>query len=156
MQDSARDNPGVIAFPPLIFALCLVVGTAVHVAFPIRVLPLATSRIAGTILICVAGGTAFWARQVMTKDGTNIRPDKPALAIVASGPFRLTRNPMYVSLCLLQVGIALLIDGLMPLLLVIPLVLMLHFGVILREERYLEAKFGGRYVTYRSRVRRWL
>jgi protein-S-isoprenylcysteine O-methyltransferase Ste14 len=156
MQDSDRDNPGVIAFPPMIFALCLVLGIALHFVFPIRVLAVVPSRIAGTILICVAGCTVTWAQRVMKKAGTNIRPDKPALAIVASGPFRLTRNPMYVSLCLLQVGIALLIDGLMPLLLVIPLVLMLHFGVIRREERYLEAKFGEPYVTYRSQVRRWL
>jgi protein-S-isoprenylcysteine O-methyltransferase Ste14 len=145
-----------MAFPPLIFALCLILGIALHAVFPIHVLSLLPSRIIGTILICLAGCLAPWAQRVMKKAGTNIRPDKPALAIVVSGPFRLTRNPMYLSLCLLQLGIALLIDGLMPLLLVIPLVLMLHFGVILREERYLTAKFGEPYVTYRSQVRRWL
>ena len=156
MQVSARDNPGVIVFPPLIFALCSILGVVFHAVFPIRVLAPVPARIAGVTLMCMAGCMATWAQRVMKKAGTNIRPDKPALAIVGSGPFRLTRNPMYVSLCLLQLGIALLIDGLMPLLLVIPLVLILHFGVILREERYLEAKFGEPYLTYRSQVRRWL
>lgn len=92
----------------------------------------------------------------MVKAGTNIRPDKPALAIVTAGPFRLTRNPMYLSLCLLQLGLGLLINGLIPLLLVIPLALTLHFGVILREERYLTAKFGETYTHFQSHVRRWI
>lgn len=88
--------------------------------------------------------------------GTNVRPDRPTTAVVSTGPYRISRNPMYVSLCALQVGIALLIDGLMPLLFLIPLALTLHFGVIRREERYLEAKFGPDYIAFKSRVRRWL
>jgi protein-S-isoprenylcysteine O-methyltransferase Ste14 len=156
MQASARDNPGVVAFPPLIFVMCAILGIALNTAFPIRVLAPASSRISGATLMCMAGCIAAWAQRVMKKAGTNIRPDKPVLTIVSAGPFRLSRNPMYVSLCLLQLGLALLIDGLMSLLLVIPLALILHFGVILREERYLEAKFGEPYATYRNRVRRWL
>jgi protein-S-isoprenylcysteine O-methyltransferase Ste14 len=156
MEASARDNPGVMAFPPLIFVMCAVLGIALNSAFPIRVLAPVPSRIAGATLMCMAGCIASWAQRVMKKAGTNIRPDKPALTIVSAGPFRLSRNPMYVSLCLLQLGFALLINGLMPLLLVIPLALMLHFGAVLREERYLAAKFGEPYATYRNRVRRWL
>jgi protein-S-isoprenylcysteine O-methyltransferase Ste14 len=63
---------------------------------------------------------------------------------------------MYVSLCVLQVGIALLINGVMPLLFVLPLILVLHFGVIKREERYLASKFGDVYLSFKARTRRWI
>ena len=92
----------------------------------------------------------------MNAAGTNIRPDRPALTIVRSGPYRSTRNPMYLSLCLLQLALGFVLDGWIPLLFAIPLLLILHFGVILREESYLEAKFGEQYLALKREVRRWI
>lgn len=123
---------------------------------PVRLLPPLPSRIAGGVIVCLAAGLALWAEKVMKAAGTTPRPDRPTTAIVFAGPYRFTRNPMYLSLCALQLGIALLIDGLMPLLFLVPLTLVLHFGVIRREERYLAAKFGEPYLSFRRRVRRWL
>ena len=74
--------------------------------------------------------------------GTNVNPSQPALTIVRKGPYRFTRNPMYLALCLLQVALGFFLNDWISLLFVIPLALVLHYGVILREERYLEAKFG--------------
>jgi protein-S-isoprenylcysteine O-methyltransferase Ste14 len=88
--------------------------------------------------------------------GTNVRPDKPALAIVSGGPYRFSRNPMYLALCLMQIGVGFVIDGWIPVLFTIPLALMLHFGVVLREEAYLELKFGETYLQFKRRVRRWI
>lgn len=156
MSAPSRDNAGVIIFPPLLFAICVALGGALHFVWPVRVLAPLPARITGAVLIGVAGGFALWAVRTMKCAGTNVRPDEPTLAIVSSGPYRLSRNPMYVSLCLVHVGIALVIDGLAPLLFVVPLALTLHFGVIKREERYLAAKFGGPYLAYQHRVRRWL
>jgi protein-S-isoprenylcysteine O-methyltransferase Ste14 len=110
----------------------------------------------GIALACGAGFLVLWAAFVMKAAGTNIRAHRPALKIVTSGPYRFTRNPMYLSLCLLQLGLGFIFDGWIPLLLTIPLALILQYGVIVREERYLESKFGGQYSTLKKTVRRWI
>jgi len=92
----------------------------------------------------------------MKRAGTNIRPDQPTLAVVSDGPFRFTRNPLYLALTGLYVGITLLADALWPLLLLVPVLVVLQWGVVAREERYLEAKFGEPYRAYKARVRRWV
>ncbi len=92
----------------------------------------------------------------MERAGTNIKPSLPTTAIVAAGPYRYTRNPMYLSLCLLYLALSLLINGALPVLFIVPLALTLHFGVIKREERYLAAKFGETYLAYQRSVRRWV
>jgi protein-S-isoprenylcysteine O-methyltransferase Ste14 len=110
----------------------------------------------GVVLAIVSASLAIWAARVMKAAGTNVRPDRPALTIVRSGPYRFTRNPMYLSLCLLQLALGFVLDGWIPLLFTIPLMLILHFGVILREESYLEAKFGEQYLALKREVRRWI
>ena len=85
-----------------------------------------------------------------------MHPSKPALALVDAGPFRFSRNPLYVGLTLMYAGLALLIPALWPLLLLIPVLAVLSWGVVRREERYLERKFGEGYRSYKARTRRWL
>ena len=155
MNNESNDQPDVIAFPPLIFASNAVLAAAAHWMFPLRPFAAFPSRIAGAGLALLAGGLALWAGRTMGKVGTNVRPDWPTLAIAAVGPYAFTRNPMYVSLCALQLGIGLLLHGVLPVLFVVPLALVLHFGVVKREERYLAAKFGENYLAYQRRVRRW-
>ena len=92
----------------------------------------------------------------MRAAGTNIDPAKPALAIVRGGPYRFTRNPMYLALCLLQIALGFFLNDWITLLFVIPLFFVLHYGVVLREERYLTAKFGEPYLQLKREVRRWL
>ena len=110
----------------------------------------------GVALAVVSASLAVWAVRVMKAAGTNVRPDRPALTIVRSGPYQWTRNPMYLSLCLLQLALGFVLDGWIPVLSAIPLMLILHFGVVLREERYLEAKFGEQYLAFKRGVRRWM
>jgi len=81
---------------------------------------------------------------------------KPTTALVTEGPFRYSRNPIYVALTLLYVGVALLINALWILLLVVPALMALRYGVIAREEAYLTQKFGDAYHQYTTQVRRWL
>ena len=150
------DHPGVIAFPPLIFAACATVGILLHFVFTIRVMKHSASVSVGVFLSVVSAALAIWAARVMKTAGTNVRPDRPTLTIVRSGPYRFTRNPMYLSLSLLQLALGFGLDGWIPLLFALPLILILHFGVILREERYLAAKFGEPYLAYKREVRRWL
>jgi len=88
--------------------------------------------------------------------GTAVEPWKPTTAIVTTGPYRITRNPAYLGMALLYIGIALLADSLWALAPLPVVLVLIDRGVIAREERYLERKFGAEYVDYRSRVRRWV
>ena len=156
MSAESKDHPGVIAFPPLILAVHVTAGGVAYWLWPIPLLPSIAARTIGVILAVAAGAQAFWAARKMKRAGTNVRPSLPTTAIVATGPYRYSRNPMYLSLCLLYLGLSLLINGVLPVLFLVPLALTLHFGVIRREERSLPAKFGETYLAYQCRVRRWI
>ena len=88
--------------------------------------------------------------------GANVNPSLPATTLVISGPFQFSRNPMYVARTVLYLGLGVLMNALCVVAVLVPLLLVMQYGVIRREERYLEAKFGDAYRQYRSAVRRWL
>jgi protein-S-isoprenylcysteine O-methyltransferase Ste14 len=111
---------------------------------------------AGGVVLASGLVLAIWGRRVMERAGTNVNPTLPATALVATGPFRFSRNPLYVALTLIYVGLALLANALWVLVLIVPVLLVMHYGVVRREERYLEAKFGDAYRAYRASVRRYL
>jgi protein-S-isoprenylcysteine O-methyltransferase Ste14 len=92
----------------------------------------------------------------MQRANTNIDPYKPVTTVVTEGPFRYTRNPIYLALALLSAGIAFIANTFWVLLLLPFALLLINFGVIEREERYLENKFGKQYLDYKARVRRWV
>jgi len=92
----------------------------------------------------------------MAKAKTSFDANKPTSALITSGVFRLCRNPTYLSLVLLQAGLAFAFHSLWLLLLVVPALAVTHWGVVLREEQYLKRKFGAEYEQYARRVRRWL
>jgi protein-S-isoprenylcysteine O-methyltransferase Ste14 len=151
------DHPGVIAFPPFIWLGNAVISVLVH--FFLIQLPIMSYRaclVYGIVLVILAPTLALSALAAMRTAGTNVNPAKPALTIVRGGPFRFTRNPMYLALCLLQVALGFFLNDWITLLFVVPIALILHYGVILREERYLTAKFGEPYLELKREVRRWL
>ena len=154
--NDAADNAGVIAFPPFILAATLLLGWLLNWLWPIDILPGSSLAWPGTLLIVVSIAIGLTAVRAMFKMNTSLDVRKAATSIVSSGPFALTRNPMYLSMVLLCVGIALFFNWFWLLLLVIPLEVILQKGVIEREERYLERKFGDEYKRYRTKVRRWL
>jgi protein-S-isoprenylcysteine O-methyltransferase Ste14 len=90
------------------------------------------------------------------RSDTSPKPHKPTTAIVASGPYAVTRNPIYLAFTMIQVGIALWAGSGWMLAFLVPVLVLTHYGVIVREERYLERKFGDEYLNYRGRVRRWM
>ncbi len=157
MRPTDKDHPGVIAFPPLIWLACAVIsGVAQHFFFPSPMMKEEVSLPLGIALASLAGSLLIWAGSVLKMAGTNVNPSQPALTIVRSGPYRFTRNPMYLSLCLLQLSLGFFLNDWIGLLFVVPLALVLHYGVILREEKYLEAKFGDSYLALKRNVRRWI
>lgn len=150
-------GPDVAVFPPVLFALTLLAAIGLQWTAP---LPIWNARwprwVLGGLVFVAGASIARWGERTMHRAGTEVRPDRPATAIVDGGPFRYTRNPLYVSVALMFAGIGLLANSGWFLLLLIPMGLVLHFGVVRREERYLEAKFGETYRAYRGRVRRYL
>ena len=97
-----------------------------------------------------------WADRTMSSLGEHPNPYKPTKAMISTGPYGFSRNPMYLCLTLLLVGIAFLVNTVWPVALLPALLIFIHYGVIRREESYLERLFGDEYRRYRARVRRWL
>jgi protein-S-isoprenylcysteine O-methyltransferase Ste14 len=156
MSGRPTDTPGVLILPPWLFLICAASGTIAHLACPYR-FALAPWALAAAIgLWLAATGFTLWGVRAMKAGGTNVRPDQPALSIVSNGPFALTRNPLYLGMIGLFTGVGIAIGSPAFLTALLPLVVVLHFGVVLREERYLEAKFGDSYRAYKARVRRWI
>ena len=151
-----RDVPGVVAPPPLILLGFLLAGSALDWIRPLPLLPAAAQYAIGGVLIAVASAVAFSAIACFLRAGTNVPTRRPATALVIVGPYRFSRNPIYVGMILLLLGIGIMVDSLWILALAVPLALVLRYGVIAREERYLEGKFGDAYRAYRARVRRWI
>ncbi|HEY8132622.1 MAG TPA: isoprenylcysteine carboxylmethyltransferase family protein [Thermoanaerobaculia bacterium] len=147
----SNDRPGVIAPPPLIFVAAFAIGYLFRNLMPRVGSPVAGAAVAAVGVIIL--GLAF---NRMLRAGTSIDPSKPTTALVTSGIYRFSRNPIYVATTLLYVAAALSFRVL-PALILLPVALVvLHFGVIKREERYLESKFGEEYRNYRAKVRRWI
>jgi protein-S-isoprenylcysteine O-methyltransferase Ste14 len=96
-----------------------------------------------------------WAIVTITRAGSNVPTNLPT-TIVGSGPYRFTRNPIYLGMFLGLIGLAIAFDNLWMLMMLVPFALVIRYGVVAREEAYLERKFGDVYRGYRSRVRRWL
>ncbi len=156
MSDAQPDNPGVIEPPPFLFLGTLAMGLLLDRAIPLPFVPKSASRIVGTTSLLTGVGSFSWAFATMKRAGTNVDVAEPATTIVEDGPFAYTRNPIYLGLALTYAGIAALSRAPLTLALLAPLLAVMQRGVIEREERYLEKKFGGEYLAYKSRVRRWI
>ena len=155
--DQGPDNAGVVALPPVIFLVIFVVGLALHFAFSIRILPKGWVQLAvGLPLVGLAGVVVSWAARTLNRAGPGKSTATPTTAIVVQGPYRFSRNPMYVAMAIFYAGLAIAINGLLIIVLLPVLLGILSFGVISREERYLERKFDQEYLRYKARVRRWL
>jgi protein-S-isoprenylcysteine O-methyltransferase Ste14 len=155
-QADNTDSPHVIAPPPLIFAAGFAAGVVLNWLLPIHALPATPFKIAGRLLAVASGLLAIWAAWTMRGAGTHIDPRRPATALVTNGPFRFTRNPLYLSLTLLCLGLGLWFDVDWALVALVPTIVIVQRGVIRREETYLKAKFGNAYLEYKMKTRRWL
>lgn len=144
-------------WPPVALAVPLLAGVVITATAgdPFS-LPRNAARLVG-LLLCVAFGVwNGWTLVVMASSRTSILPGGATRAVIMRGPFRHSRNPLYVGLIVLYVGIALLWPSVWALLLIPGGIAFLIWGAIVPEEKYLSAKFGADYEAYRSRVRRWL
>ncbi len=155
MDTNTRDIPGVVAPPPLLYALPLAVGLYAQHVRPQALLPAEIGRPVGMALVVLgligmAGVVAF------RRARTSPNPWRPTTALVLTGPYRWTRNPMYVGMTLLYLGATAWVNTVWPLIPLPVILLVMQRGVIAREEAYLETRFGNEYRKYKEHVRRWL
>ena len=156
MERPKGKTPGVIAPPPLIYLGFFVAGLVLDHFWPVGFLP-GSWRIPLSVVLIVAGvALMVLGLQELRRVGTEVSPHKPSKALATGGIYRRTRNPLYLALTLIYLGIAAATNDLWLLPLAVSLLIVIRYGVIGREERYLEAKFGDAYRQYTARVRRWV
>jgi protein-S-isoprenylcysteine O-methyltransferase Ste14 len=156
MGETMPDKANVLLPPPLIFLAVLVAGLLLRHFIPLHWLPVAWAAWIGFLLVALAVALALSGILALRAARTAVDPHKPTTAIVQTGPYRFSRNPLYLALILLTVGLASWSNTLWIPLALVPAVLVLRIGVIRREEAYLTRKFGDEYRGYQARVRRWL
>lgn len=150
------DRPGVIAPPPLVFLVFFSAGALLEWPWSTPGLPSAAAYGGAALALGLTVALVVAARRRFRKAGTNVEPTRPATALVTDGIYGRTRNPMYLALALGHTGLAVGFGLLWALASLVPALLVIHFGVVKREERYLEGKFGEPYRRYASEVPRWL
>jgi protein-S-isoprenylcysteine O-methyltransferase Ste14 len=148
-------NLGIVR-PPMVYLCAIILGLVLHFAWPFPLLSHVVSLPLGALAVLVAVLLFFYAVRTFRTVGTPVPGNRPTTTIVRKGPYRWTRNPIYLAFSLFQLGIAFMVNGLWLLLTLIPAVALMSFVVIPREERYLEARFPSDYPAYKAAVRRWL
>lgn len=156
MAHRDHDTPRVVAPPVAIYGGALLVSLLVERVRRCTTPQHPLARPVGAILAGLGAFIAIWAQLAMHRARTSPLPNRPTAALVDDGPFRYSRNPMYVAFTLLYAGIALLANAVSPLLILPAVLAVISRGVVDREERYLARRFGDQYASYAARVGRWL
>lgn len=155
-EDKIIDHAGVVAPPPLIYLCSILLGLGLDTLWPVEVLSRAVAFPFGMFLVLFVVMIFVFSVRQFLKAETPLPPNKPTVFIVRTGPYRYSRNPIYLSMTLLQIGIGIWADCVWILAMLIPALILISYGVISREERYLEKKFGDEYREYKKTVRRWI
>jgi protein-S-isoprenylcysteine O-methyltransferase Ste14 len=148
-------NVGLVR-PPVVYLGSIGLGLLVHWIWPVPVLPASVSTPVGVILVLVAVALFISAVRTFGRAGTPVPGNQRTTTIVRTGPYRFSRNPIYLAFTLFQLGIAAWVNSLAVVLTLLPAVVLMALVVIPREERYLEARFPEEYLPYKRAVRRWL
>ncbi|HTO79987.1 MAG TPA: isoprenylcysteine carboxylmethyltransferase family protein [Methylocystis sp.] len=149
------DRADIAFLPPFIPVAAIFLGLALHFLRPVEFLPGDGASGFGWLLLATAFAIAGAAAYEMKRARTHVDARKPSTRIVTSGPYAFSRNPIYLAMALAVVAVAGVFNSLWVLLLAAPTALVLRIIAIEPEERYLERKFGGEYLAYKARVRRW-
>ena len=143
--------------PPPVFLGALVIGVILNIVRPLPIFPDGQiGDVLGLVAALGSAGIAFRAFRTMVRAGEHPDPSVSTRKIVEGGPFSRTRNPIYLSFALFDLGVALLMNNLWIILALVPLMLYVDRGIVRREERYLEQQFGDEYLDYKQSVRRWI
>jgi protein-S-isoprenylcysteine O-methyltransferase Ste14 len=148
-------NLGIMR-PPFVYLGAIALGLLLHFARPVLLVSRAVSGPLGGTVVLVAVALFLWAMRTFRTAGTPVPGNRPTTTIVRTGPYRYSRNPIYLSFSLLQLGVAFWVNSLWLFVTLMPAVALMSFVVIPREEHYLESRFPSDYLPYKASVRRWL
>lgn len=151
-----KDSAGVIIFPPFLYIISLSLGLLLSYLVPFRLLYKPWTFIVGGTLLFCSLLLFFSAVSLFKKSKTTIHPTGSTTCIVYKGVYKHTRNPMYISLTLFYLGISIMLNAWISFFLLIPLLVIVQKGIVVKEEKYLTSKFGEEYLAYKKKVRRWL
>jgi len=164
MAESTSKDPGTVAPVPIVLTIALstfllggfVLGGVINFFIPFPIWPSVWTRVVGFVPLAVGTGLLVTTRDAFTRHRTSTRPWEPSVALVQEGPYRFSRNPIYLSIAAIFLGVS-LFDNSVLLLVVLAIDLILVDRIqIPREERYLQERFGDAYSQYKARVRRWI
>ncbi len=155
-MEAETDHAQVNFPPPLIYLTGLLFGGLISWFYHFQLMPNLLARAVGILLVVLGLGVILNAKAKMSKAETDIKPWKPTTAILSDGIYAVSRNPIYLSLAIIYLGIAFAVNSLWMFPPVIFVMITVNFYVIAREERYLESKFGKEYLDYKNEVRRWI
>jgi len=157
MTQPSNDTPQIIAPPPILYLGALLICFLLNYLYPAE---LRNNRqilfVCGGMIFLLSATFARWAFKTMHKERTSPNPYKVSEHLTTSGPFKYSRNPIYLAMTGLYLAIALVMNSIWPFVLLLPLFLIMHWGVVLREETYLTSRFGETYLVYKKDVPRWL
>lgn len=160
MRDSSHadstDHAGVWVPPPLLYVAVFLLAAVLQGVLPLPGIPGLTGRIAGLFFLAVGAALILWSVGLFRRTRTSVIPVRPTTVLVIDGPYRFTRNPMYLGLLSVYLGGALVQQLLWAVLLLPMVIVMVQQLVIRKEEQYLARKFGHEYARYKTQVRRWL
>ena len=156
MSEVNSDAPNVKIIPPLVYLAGIIVGLLVSMWVPSKLLPNPAVWIIGGILF-LCGAVLVGSAILMFKSvGTTVRPDRASSSLVIAGPYKMTRNPMYLGLALIYLGIAIADQSIWALILFPVVLIIIRHWAIEPEEAFLQRRFGTEYDSYKAKVRRWL
>jgi protein-S-isoprenylcysteine O-methyltransferase Ste14 len=156
---SMPDHAEVAIKPPILFISALALGSLLTLLIPIGpglASPNALALIVGLSFVAIGLALAVFSARGFRFAGTSVVPGQHATALVTTGPYRVTRNPIYIGSVLVYFGLSIVLTSVWTLFLLVPVLMILQTGVVKPEEAYLELKFGEAYRQYRARVPRWL
>jgi protein-S-isoprenylcysteine O-methyltransferase Ste14 len=155
-MESTNERARIVINPFLIYIVLGLCAVVLQALLPQPFIPASIARPLGVVILVVNLVIGLPAVRSMFAARTSPNPHRPTTALVFSGPYRFTRNPMYVGLTLMYTGLAIFFQLTWGLALLPLVVWLITIWVIVPEETYLEQKFGAQYLNYKSRVRRWL
>jgi len=154
---AAGDTANVLIRPPIALAIAVAGALAATWLYPLPFVPaVIPAGWLGAALFVLGLALLGWSVRTMGRAGTRFETDRPSTRIVTTGPYRFARNPIYIGMFLALIALAIGVDSLWPLVALVPFYLVIRYGVVAREEAYLERKFGDAYLDYKAKVRRWV
>jgi protein-S-isoprenylcysteine O-methyltransferase Ste14 len=155
-HQTTQDKAGVLIFPPLMYLLALATGILISYFFPHHFIDFSIALPFGIIITILGITSLILAASLFRKNKNPVNPSGSTQLIICSGIYKYTRNPMYLGLTIIFIGLSIISNAWFSFIILFPLLIVCQKGIIEREERYLTRKFGNEYLEYQSKVRRWI